>query len=308
MTKSPKGVFMPISSSLSYTDVTKRETKSHGTIDFPGACYEVNFPETHIAWHWHNELEFILVTKGELSLMTSSNEYVLKAGMGAFVNADILHTATAFDHVKGAQCHSIVFHPRLIGGFEDSIYWQRYLLPLIQNMDYNVQTLDHTIDWQSACLQDLSQAWEAIANDTFGYELLARNYLSNLILKLNQNISDPFIQVNTKTVRNEKRLKQMISYIHNHYYEPITLKNIAEKAAVSPSECLRCFKNLVGMPPLKYVNHYRLLVAAQRLRETDWSISDIGYSCGFSDMGYFSGQFKKQFKMTPSAYRALKKR
>jgi AraC-like DNA-binding protein/quercetin dioxygenase-like cupin family protein len=294
---------MPISSSLSYTNVAKRETKSHGSVSFPAACYSVDFPGVSVSWHWHNELELIMVEKGQVRLYVGARQFLLNEGDGAFVNADILHTARAADEKIGAVIHSIVFHPRLIGGIEDSIYWEKYLHPLINNVKYSVQLLSRNTDWQKDTLDRIQRAWIAIAEDKHGYEIGVRNELSEILLQLCDHQQQKIISLPQKVRRNEQRMKQMLKYIQDHYFEAILLEDIAESATISKSECLRCFREILGITPLRYVNQYRLLVASQNLAETDWQISEIGDGCGFTEMGYFAEQFKKKYGMTPTEYR-----
>ncbi|MEY8353848.1 AraC family transcriptional regulator [Lachnospiraceae bacterium 54-53] len=298
---------MPISSSISYTDVTKRETKAHGSVFFPAACYSVDFSDVSVSWHWHSELELIMVEKGRSKLCVGARQFQLKEGDGAFVNADILHTASAADEKQGALLHSIVFHPRLVGGTEDSIYWEKYLEPLLNNVEYSVQLLSGNIDWQKDILDRIRRAWIEIAEDKHGYEFRVRNELSEILLQLSDRQQQGIITIPQKVRRNEQRLKQMLKYIQDHYFETIFLNDIAEAAAVSKSECLRCFREILGITPLRYVNQYRLLVAAQNLAETDRQISEIGDGCGFTEMGYFAAQFKKKYGMTPTEYRNREK-
>lgn len=299
---------MPISSSISYTDVTKRETKAHGSVFFPAACYSVDFPEEPISWHWHSELELIKVEKGRIKLCVGARQYLLKEGDGAFVNADILHTARTDDKNQGALIHSIVYHPRLIGGMEDSIYWMKYLHPLINNVEYSVQLLSRNTDWQKDILDRIQRAWLEIAEDKHGYEFRVRNELSEILLQLGDHQQQEIISIPKRVHRNEQRMKKMLKYIQDHYFETILLEDIAESVTISKSECLRCFREVLGITPLRYVNQYRLLVAAQNLAETDWQITEIGDGCGFSEMGYFAAQFKKKYGVTPTEYRNRAKR
>jgi len=298
---------MPVSSSISYIDVTKRETKAHGSVFFPAACYSVDFSDVSVPWHWHSELELIMVEKGRSKLYVGARQFLLEEGDGAFVNADILHTASAANEKQGALIHSIVFHPRLIGGIEDSIYWEKYLHPLINNVEFSVQLLSRNTDWQKDILDRIRRAWIEIAADKHGYEFRVRNELSEILLQLSDYQQKEFITIPQRIHRNEQRMKQMLKYIQDHYFEAILLEDIAEAAAVSKSECLRCFREIVGITPLRYVNQYRLLVAAQNLAEKDCQISEIGDGCGFTEMGYFAAQFKKKYGMTPTEYRNREK-
>ena len=56
--------------------------------------------------------------------------------------------------------------------------------------------------------------------------------------------------------------------------------------------------------PIEYVNQYRLTQAAQLLRTTAQSVSDICYLTGFNSSSYFTKKFKDYYKMTPKEYRS----
>lgn len=102
----------------------------------------------------------------------------------------------------------------------------------------------------------------------------------------------------------DQRMKAMLSYIWEHYTQPITIQDIAASANISKSECFRCFSELSKTTPIEYINQFRLLQAAQALTSTNKSISDICYMTGFNNTSYFTKKFREQYGMTPKAYRA----
>lgn len=294
---------MSISPSESYTDMTKRETKAHGQTAFPAACYQVPFPETEIAVHWHSELEVIYVENGPIRLHVGPQSYLLHTGMGAFINSNILHTTEANSRHQKSQIQSVVFSARLVGGSKDSIYWSKYLFPILNNTACPSWIFSPDIPWQKKVIDNILDAWEAIASERTGYEFSVRNALSGIIQELDTHQKQISSPLSRKMLHNEQRIKKMLCYIQDHFFEPITLTDIADAASVSKSECIRCFQSILNTTPMQYVNHYRLQVAAQYLSGTDWQISEIGYRCGFTEMGYFSSRFKKQYGVTPTAYR-----
>ena len=46
------------------TDGQKRELKEHGSVSFPVACYACDPQTVNVPWHWHDELEAVIVEKG----------------------------------------------------------------------------------------------------------------------------------------------------------------------------------------------------------------------------------------------------
>lgn len=95
----------------------------------------------------------------------------------------------------------------------------------------------------------------------------------------------------------------MLQYIQEHYDGELTLAKIAESAAVSENECLRCFRSMIGSTPIRYVKQLRVQRAAELLVSTDRRISDIGAECGFQEMSYFAKIFRELKGCTPSEFR-----
>ena len=296
---------MSISPSTSYTDIHKRETKSHGNTQFPAACYQVDFPENHIALHWHQELELIYILSGDVLLKVGNQQFRLSEGNGAFINRDILHTAETISSNQHSRLRSIVFHPTLVGGLDTSIYWTKYLNPIMASYEYGFQLLDSKVDWQQTIIDKIALAWNNLANDLEGYEFNVRNELSDIIFHLFAHMKLDETELGKKKQRSDERLKTMLMYLQQHYYEEVRLEDIADSASVSKSEALRCFKDILGESPIKYLNHYRLHRAAQLIKETSWRIAEVAEACGYKDMAYFSYQFKREYDRTPTEYRSM---
>ena len=107
-----------------------------------------------------------------------------------------------------------------------------------------------------------------------------------------------------KALRDGERIRAMLRYIQEHYGEELTVAAIARSAAVSQSECLRCFKSTIGATPIQYVKQLRIQRAAELLVSTGEKIADIGAACGFQEMSYFARTFRALKGRTPSQYRA----
>ncbi|UTW67536.1 helix-turn-helix transcriptional regulator [bacterium SCSIO 12643] len=91
--------------------------------------------------------------------------------------------------------------------------------------------------------------------------------------------------------------------IQSNIYEDLNLSDLAFFAGLSLSSFKRKFNELYGMSPTKYIIGKRLEKAKKLLAESDTRISEIAYSCGFNDTGYFSKSFIRAFQYSPSNYR-----
>ena len=98
-------------------------------------------------------------------------------------------------------------------------------------------------------------------------------------------------------------LHAAIQYIHKHLSDKLTLEQIADSAAVSTRECLRCFRDAIHQSPIEYLLSYRIGAAKKLLETTGYSITETALRTGFNSAAYFSQQFKLHTGKTPNAYR-----
>jgi AraC family L-rhamnose operon transcriptional activator RhaR/AraC family L-rhamnose operon regulatory protein RhaS len=99
------------------------------------------------------------------------------------------------------------------------------------------------------------------------------------------------------------RLAEAISYLETYYAEPVDLDELARTAHMSKRGFIRAFRAAMGSAPIAYLIQLRLNRAADLLRHTSQSITDIAFHVGFTDSNYFSRQFHKVLGITPRTYR-----
>lgn len=293
---------MAISPCGSAADPRGRELVRHGTALFPAACYLDDLTRDTVPWHWHTELEAGVVTEGSAVIAAGTERFVLGAGQGFFITSGVLHTALARE---GSECrlHSAVFHPRLVGGGIDSVFWQNYIQPLLAEDAPQSVALDGSAPWHGEALRAITAAWDACAEEPPGYDLRMREALSQLAFLLCRHRPAEGRPLPAKALRDGERMKRMLRFIQEHYGEEIGAAAIARSAAVSESECLRCFRSTIGVPPTQYLKQYRVQRAAELLASTAWSAAEVGARCGFPDASYFAKAFRQLKGRTPSEYR-----
>ena len=198
---------------------------------------------------------------------------------------------------------SMVFHPRLVGGSVDSIIWQKYLDPLISDPCRPCVYFANKQDWERAASRTIQEVWQACVSEAEGFELEVRERLSRLVFLLAKYCPAAEKRPSEKVLRDGERIKIMLKYIQEHYDGELTLAKIAESAAISENECLRCFRIMIGSTPIQYVKQVRVQKAAELLLSTNRKISDIGADCGFQEMSYFAKTFRELRGCTPSEFR-----
>ena len=79
--------------------------------------------------------------------------------------------------------------------------------------------------------------------------------------------------------------------------------DVARKTGMSEVYFRKLFKEECGMSPSKYLISLRIAHAKNLITYENLSISEIAIASGFSDIYYFSRQFKKTTGLTPTEYK-----
>ncbi|GAB4386171.1 MAG: hypothetical protein Kow00121_52220 [Elainellaceae cyanobacterium] len=101
----------------------------------------------------------------------------------------------------------------------------------------------------------------------------------------------------------ERQILQVVEYINDHLNQDIKLADLAALLGISQSHLSHRFKQSIGMTPYQYLLQQRVERAKQLLKESDRSIMDIAFLCGFNSHSHLSKQFRQLTGMTPTAYR-----
>ena len=98
-------------------------------------------------------------------------------------------------------------------------------------------------------------------------------------------------------------LAETIEYLHAHFDEPVSVRELAARAGLTTVRFSRLIKRIFQLTPSQLLVQTRLQAASQRLRETNDSVADIAHACGFCDHSAFTRQFKATTGLTPTVYR-----
>jgi len=268
------------------------------TSEYPYTLHVVDIYKTKIRWHWHEELEFCYVALGEAVLKTVNHTYSLKKGEAVFMNTNVLCTMEA---EKSCIIHSHIFHSTLLSGHFRSVFETKYMQPILQNKKIEILKFEGRNTSQQNIIRKLCQL--AKLQESPDTEFATRNILSEIWMSLLEETEHQENAVTLATSVNQERLLHMLSYIHEHYAEKISLEDIAGAAAISKREALRCFRWGISQPPFDYLQEYRLQVAKKLLTTSQISIAELAMECGFGSSAYFGKVFKEKEGMTPKQYR-----
>lgn len=137
--------------------------------------------------------------------------------------------------------------------------------------------------------------------DSFGsalhYQSLCHQFASTLLQVASPN-PDAFHQWSSL-----ERIRPVLHYMRDHLADPVDRDILARKLNVSPQWFHTVFSQVMGEPPMAYLNRLRIAKASRLLIATTHSVSEISQMTGFSDPLYFSRLFKKKTGSSPLAYR-----
>lgn len=91
--------------------------------------------------------------------------------------------------------------------------------------------------------------------------------------------------------------------LHDRYAERLRVTDVAGAVGVHPVHLARVFWLHYGTPVGAYLRVLRLTWAAGQLTDSDNGIAQIALQAGFFDQSHFTRVFKRQFGLTPLAYR-----
>lgn len=84
----------------------------------------------------------------------------------------------------------------------------------------------------------------------------------------------------------------------------LTVAELADHAAMTPRTFARRFRDEVGLPPLQWITHQRVLLAQELLETTQLSVDVIAHRCGFGSAATLRHHFARTIHTTPSRFRA----
>lgn len=98
-------------------------------------------------------------------------------------------------------------------------------------------------------------------------------------------------------------IEPALEYVSENYARELRVEELAASCAMSVSYFRKVFSSVMGMPPLEYVNRYRINRALNLLRSTDESVMQIAGQTGFSSLATFNRNFQRYVGKTPSLWR-----
>lgn len=126
------------------------------------------------------------------------------------------------------------------------------------------------------------------------YKYLVMMYYAELLVLINRHMEEVYLPI-----CNNEAMKKAIAYIRLNYQSDISIADVAKKTGVGSRYLRKLFAQHLNISPLDYLNQVRVNKAIELLRNTDMSVKEVCFNCGFKSPQYFSRKFKQQVGMSP---------
>ena len=101
----------------------------------------------------------------------------------------------------------------------------------------------------------------------------------------------------------KSRIHNVAIWFRTHFAEKIDIDEISSANGFSHDHFFKCWKRYFALTPVQFINNLRLEAAAQRLIETNISVSEIIKEVNFAGEYMFYKRFRQKYAMTPAEYR-----
>lgn len=144
----------------------------------------------------------------------------------------------------------------------------------------------------------IAQAIQRIVNEmnlkNKYYQYMVVMYYAELLILIYRYMDENYLPICTN-----ESLKKAIAYIRLNYHSDITISDITEQAGIGERYLRKLFVRHLNFSPLDFLNQIRINKSIDLLRNTEMSIKEVCFICGFKSPQYFSRVFKKQMGIPP---------
>ncbi len=265
--------------------------------------YEEELPHFIVPWHYHPEIEILLVVKSTGTSYIGDSISTFGAGDVCMIGEDIPHWWKSDKEYmqEGSdlkmKAHVIQFRKEI---FESQFLPLPEMAPVRQLMGRSQQGIRF--------LGNSRVKIGRMIRKIFREEGLKR--IAGLLLLLemmaNENEFEYLASAGfSKTIHTSDfhKFNKIYEFIINNFTRPISLEETSEVAHMAPTAFCRYFKKRTGKNFSTFLNEFRVGHAGRLLLEEKVKISNIAQDCGFNNLSNFNEQFKRITGYTPKEFR-----
>jgi AraC family transcriptional regulator len=242
----------------------------------------------------HRGISIAIVTSGSFTYRTNQGTALLAPGAVLLGNEGQCFEC-AHEHGAGDRCLSFHLAPQFVESVVGDLPGARQLTftrPSLPPIPALIPVVANALMIRSGC-GDIS------------LEELALSVVGTMVtVQVARDRSGGSKRPREPSKRDQQRVTGALRRIETQFHDPLSLRQLAADAAMSPYHFLRTFRAVAGVTPHQYLLHTRLQHAATRLRSSDDKIAEIAVEAGFNDLSTFNHRFRRLLGASPGAYRS----
>lgn len=255
--------------------------------------------KSEVPLHYHDEFELILITNGKGSKRVVGNSIgVVDDTELIFIGPNLYHAWFTHQCDSEAVTETIVqFHKDL---FNES-FLNRNQLCFVKNMLNNAR---RGILFPKNIIGQVATRIEGLKDKNHFdavLELLGVFHVLSLCPDI-RLLSDPGFS-DEKIEQKGRRIERVFEFMYANYHKNVSLVEIAEIANMPATSFSRFIKKRTGKTFVEILNEIRLGYASRMLVDSNKTIAEIAYQCGFNNISNFNRTFKYKKLCTPKEFR-----
>lgn len=257
-------------------------------------AYRLHVPFFEFKWHYHPEYELTYIIKGSGYRIVGNSYDYFEAGDLVLLGSNLPHTwSSKLEDDALSEAVVIQFSKEFILpflGLNESITIKNMLENSARGMHFKVN---------QALVSKIIDLTESKGVD----RILKLISILDGLSKEDALFIAPNTFHNVVSKKSEMRINKVCLFIQNNFSEKISLKQIADLIFLTESNFCKFFKKATGKTYSDYLNEIRINEACRLLVQSEKTISQISYECGFETLSYFNRVFLNKKFITPSMYR-----
>ncbi|WP_082083803.1 AraC family transcriptional regulator [Paenibacillus beijingensis] len=248
-------------------------------------------------WHFHRELELLLVNSGSLEVYIDEECFDIQAGDIAIIGTHQLHR----DRNSGDQLDYIVLQFDLEQFFDHSTMpYMRFFSETINPLSQANYIFRENIAVRGEFASCVREILQEVERKESGYELAVNLLIKKILLLLLRG--DKRKVLAEQETFDQIRLKPVLAFVEQHLTDRIQVEEVCKLANMSYYYFVKYFKKSIGHSFTEYVNYRKIKLAERILLTKDLSISEVGDRIGMPNMAHFYKMFRKYNDCSPKEF------
>jgi AraC-like DNA-binding protein len=262
-------------------------------------------PHTYNRFHYHKEFEI-------LYNIENSGTRFIGDSIRRFSNGDLVLVGPHIPHYWHSDDRYFEGHEDLLAKvilvqFDENFLGKKFTgLPEMKGIRELFGKAAHGIRFSGRSAAKIGEKIIQISEEQGWKRLL---YMVEMLCMMSESIEYELLSsrgfTEASKYANQEKISDIFHYMITNYNREISLEEIADRANMNASAFCRYFKKSTSKTFSQALNEIRIGFACKRMINTDKSISEIAYDCGYYNVPYFNRVFKNVKGSTPQNYRKM---